>query len=116
MLKAAETHMNGLEGVSWRHPHGGLYVWLALPADIDTGFDSPLFQTAVEEGMMYVPGELCYAAPKGRRPHHEMRLSFGVQTVQGIDKGMQRLASAIRRVMTSDSTTPRPGSTTEARG
>lgn len=98
MLRAAEKHFSSLPGVSWLTPHGGLYVWMSLPESIETGFESRLFRTAVEEGMMYVPGELCYAGPMDSRPRHQMRLSFGVETPAGIDEGMRRLANAIRRV------------------
>ena len=45
---------------------------------------------------MYVPGELAYAGPVGIRPRHQMRLSFGVQSPEGIDDGMRRLATAVR--------------------
>jgi len=95
MLKAAETYFADIPGVSWHHPHGGLYVWMSLPESIATDFESPLFKKAVEEGVMYVPGQLCYAGT-GDRPNHQMRLSYGVQSPDGIDTGMQRLANAVR--------------------
>jgi 2-aminoadipate transaminase len=101
MLAAAERYFSELEGVSWHHPHGGLYVWMSLPEGIATSFESKLFQIAVREGVMYVPGQICYCESQGSRPNHQMRLSFGVQTPEGIDLGMQRLAQAVRQVQTS---------------
>lgn len=96
MLAAADTCFSDLKGVSWVHPHGGLYVWMSLPKHIETGFDSELFKQATQKhGVMYVPGELCYAGPRGERPRHQMRLSFGVQDVDGITDGMRRLADAV---------------------
>ncbi len=82
-------------------PHGGLYVWMSLPKEVPTGFDSPLFEQASKrEGVMYVPGQLCYAPDEaGAVPTHQMRLSFGVQTVEGIADGMRRLANAVRAVL-----------------
>ena len=78
------------------HPHGGLYVWMSLPNDIETGFGSELFKNATQQhGVMYVPGELCYAGPLDERPRHQMRLSFGVQDLDGISDGMKRLAAAV---------------------
>lgn len=96
MLAAADRYFQDLPGVTWVHPHGGLYVWMTLPAQIDTGFESALFRRAVQEGVMYVPGGLCYAGPIESRPQHQMRLSFGTQDPVGIDLGMRRLATAVR--------------------
>src|SRR5262249_51601099 len=80
MLAAAERHFGGIDGVGWVHPHGGLYVWMTLPAEIDTGFDSRLFRQATrEEGVMYVPGEICYAGPPELRLRSQMRLSYGTE-------------------------------------
>jgi len=100
MLSAAERHFSNIPGVSWVRPHGGLYVWMTLPESIDTGFDSRLFGQAVGvHKVMYVPGELFYAGDVTPRPNHQMRLSYGVQTPDGIDEGMHRLADAVRAVM-----------------
>ncbi|HUG93833.1 MAG TPA: PLP-dependent aminotransferase family protein [Planctomycetaceae bacterium] len=100
MLAAAERHFAGLPGVSWVQPHGGLYVWMRLPEAVNTSFDSLLFTRAVQvEKVMYVPGELFYAGPANRRHRNELRLSFGVQPVEGIAAGMERLARAVRSVL-----------------
>jgi len=75
-------------------------AFCTLAERIDTGFQSDLFQSATHtHGVMYVPGELCYGQPVGERPRHQMRLSFGVQTPEGIDDGMQRLAAAVRETL-----------------
>jgi 2-aminoadipate transaminase len=105
MLHAAEKYFSEIPGVRWVRPHGGLYVWMTLPDHVSTGFDSPLFEQAVKvEEVMYVPGELCYARdphrlPNDDRPRNQMRLSFGVQTPEGIDLGIKRLANAVREVL-----------------
>ncbi|WP_437224033.1 PLP-dependent aminotransferase family protein [Planctomicrobium sp. SH661] len=99
MLAAAQNYFGDLPGVTWHHPHGGLYVWMTLPESIATGFESDLFRAAVAEGVMYVPGEICYAEAGPSRRHNQMRLSFGVQTSAGIDQGMQRLATAVRAML-----------------
>jgi 2-aminoadipate transaminase len=97
MLAAADEHFSSLPGVTWVHPHGGLYVWMSLPPSIQTGFRSRLFEVAVkQEGVMYVPGELCYAGPVETVPRNQMRLSYGVQSPDGIREGMRRLAAAVR--------------------
>ena len=100
MLDAADRHFSGLSGVSWVHPHGGLYVWMTLPATVDTSFDGPLFDQATRiEKVMYVPGDLCFAGDPSLRPRNYLRLSFGVQTPEGIELGMQRLSNAVRAIM-----------------
>jgi len=99
MLAAAEEFFSELPGVSWHHPHGGLYVWMSLPKEIATGFNSELFRAALKQGVMYVPGEICYAASSESIPSHQMRLSYGVQTCEGIRLGMQRLSVAVHEVM-----------------
>lgn len=97
MLAAAEDYFSDLPGVSWVRPHGGLYVWMTLPESIPTGFDSALFQAATERHqVMYVPGELCYAATAEGVPGNQMRLSFGVLDADRIRLAMERLAAAVR--------------------
>jgi 2-aminoadipate transaminase len=100
MVAAAEKDFRSIPGVSWFRPIGGLYVWMSLPGHVETGFQSPLFQTAVKNhGVMYVPGELCFAPTKGGRPKNHMRLSYGVQTPEGITDGMHRLSKAVAEVL-----------------
>ena len=100
MVAAVEREFAGLPGVSWFKPQGGMYVWMRLPDHIETGFASPLFQRATQiDKVMYVPGELSYPANWPDRPRCEMRLSFGVQNVAGIEEGIRRLASAVRWVL-----------------
>ncbi|HET6326705.1 MAG TPA: PLP-dependent aminotransferase family protein [Planctomycetaceae bacterium] len=100
ILAAADKYFADLPGVSWVHPQGGLYVWMTLPEQIDTGLDSALFKRAVKiDGMMYVPGDLCYAGTPAQRRRNQMRLSFGVESPDKIEEGIRRLASAVRAVL-----------------
>ncbi|MGC3969315.1 MAG: PLP-dependent aminotransferase family protein [Pirellulales bacterium] len=98
MLKACERHMAGLPGVSWRHPAGGLYVWLMLPPGIHAGTEGPLFKAALEAGVMYVPGGFSYAGEGEPVADNTIRLSFGVQSPARIDEGIRHLATAIAAV------------------
>lgn len=100
MVAAAEQHFADIPGASWVNPDGGLYVWMSLPESIDTSFEGPLFTRATRvEEVMYVPGDLCFGGPPEERPRNHMRLSFGVLSIEGIEEGMRRLASAVRAVM-----------------
>ena len=83
--------------VRWEQPRGGLYVWAQLPASQKSGAKSKLFQTALAQDVLYVPGELCYAAdPTRRKPNHEMRLSFGNASEANIREGIARLGKVLR--------------------
>src|SRR5688572_8382335 len=69
MLRALKEHMPADDTVSWTHAHGGLYVWLALPAGFDTSRGSAMFNRCVEEGVLYVPGAYCFQ-PDERGANH----------------------------------------------
>jgi 2-aminoadipate transaminase len=97
MLEALDEHFSDLPGASWTRPSGGLYVWLTLPAGVDTGQRSPLFSRAIAEGVLYVPGDFCYPVDPTRTvPRNAIRLSFGVPTIEQIHEGIARLARALR--------------------
>ena len=98
MLEAADEFLGPLADVRWRRPTGGLYVWVELPERIETGPSGALFDAALREGVLYVPGE--YAYPQEGQPvrKNAMRLSFGVQSPEQIRLGMQKLATAIAEV------------------
>ena len=80
-------------------PSGGLYFWARLPKNISTGVKSKVFQTALKNDVLYVPGELCYADDLARRkPNHEMRLSFGSASEANIRAGIKRLGAVLREL------------------
>ena len=99
MLAAADEYLGPIGGTEWVRPGGGLYLWLRLPETIDTGLSGSLFDLAVEEGVLYVPGEHCYANRGVPVPKNMLRLSFGIQSPQSIRQGMEALARAIRQVI-----------------
>ncbi len=101
MLEALDEYLGDFlpDQTHWTHPTGGLYVWLTLPGSIDTRRSGPLFARAVELGMLYVPGDYCYPADPTRTvPTNQIRLSFGVPTVEQNREGVRLLAQAIRDV------------------
>jgi len=80
----------------YEKPHGGLYVWVELDSRVKTGLKSKLFQRALDAGVLYVPGELCYCSDPSRPiPQNGIRLSFGGPTIQQIQKGVRLLADAL---------------------
>jgi 2-aminoadipate transaminase len=84
MLKALEQHMP--KGVSWTRPAGGMFVWMELPADVDS---TELLQSALEQKVAFVPGGSFYAKGGGS---NTMRLNFSQSSPERIAEGVERLA------------------------
>lgn len=77
---------------------GGLYFWARLPKNISAGVKSKVFQTALKNDVLYVPGELCYAEDSWRRkPANEMRISFGNASEADIREGIRRLGAVLKK-------------------
>jgi len=97
-LEAADELLAPL-GVQWVRPTGGLYLWLRLPEAIDSGLGGPLFDRAIKEGVLYVPGEYCYPQEGCTIPKNMVRLSFGSPSGESIRRGIQSLARALHEVL-----------------
>jgi len=96
MKRAIEEHFP--PAVEWWEPAGGLYFWARLPRNVSTGVKSKVFQTALKDDVLYVPGELCYADdPTRRKPNHEMRISFGSASEEDIREGIARLGRVLKK-------------------
>ena len=100
-LSALDAHWGGRSDVSWFVPTGGLYVWLTLPPAVSAGPGGPLFDGALREGVLYVPGEYCFPALGEPVQENTLRLSFGVQTPEKIKEGIAALARALCQVTTT---------------
>lgn len=85
-----------LESVGWKwiEPTGGLYLWLEAPKGMDTGLDSEFCHSCIEEGVLYVPGELCFGDDV---PSNYVRLSYGVLRDDDLREAGRRFASVARR-------------------
>ena len=98
MLVAASESLGPIGGVRWRHPAGGLYVWVELPDQVDTGPAGTLFDAAIRNGVLYVPGQYCFPVEGEPVQRNTIRLSFGVQTCPRIREGVAALARALEEV------------------
>ncbi len=97
MVEALKQFMPEHESISWTHPHGGLYVWLALPAGFDTSRGSAMFQKCIDRGVLYVPGAYCFQPDeRGVIPTNHVRLSFGQVAPDQIAPGIERLAEVVK--------------------
>ncbi|HVZ16071.1 MAG TPA: PLP-dependent aminotransferase family protein, partial [Terriglobales bacterium] len=68
MLRALEEQFP--DGVTWTHPHGGLFLWITMPEGTDC---NELLQEAIRQDVAFVPGDCFYPDDEGRR---NMRLNF----------------------------------------
>lgn len=92
-MLAALTEMMPV-GVEWTKPEGGMFVWMTLPAHIDT---SEVFKIAIEtENVAFVPGHSFFADGSGR---NTMRLSFSCADEETIREGIRRLSKVIKSVL-----------------
>lgn len=86
------------DAVELVEPVGGLFLWMTLRDDIDTGLDGRLFQRSLEEKVLYVPGEICAVSSGdptacGRR---SMRLCYAYPTDEDLAEAGRRLVRAVR--------------------
>lgn len=100
MLWALNKHFGGEKTITWTRPHGGMYVWLTLPAVVDTSRESAVFKRSVDNGVLYVPGDLCFHPDQtGRVPRNSIRLSFAQVAAEKIEEAIRRLAEAVKGQM-----------------
>jgi len=77
------------KSANWTKPKGGFYVWVTLPAGIDT---KALMPKAIVAKVAYVPGTAFYADGLGS---WSMRLSYCHPTPERIREGVAALAHVI---------------------
>jgi 2-aminoadipate transaminase len=76
--------------VRWTEPHGGLFLFVTLPKNIDTDL---IFAKALEKNVAIVTGTSFYCNAAG---HNTMRLNFSFCDKKEIETGVTRLAQVIR--------------------
>lgn len=80
------------EGSTWTRPRGGFFVWATLPEGYSA---DELFEFAVEERVVFIPGSAFFADGSGSR---NLRFSFSLESPESIREGMRRLARATARL------------------
>ena len=91
MLESLEQHFP--TEATWTKPGGGFYVWVNLPAEIDT---KALMPKAIVAKVAYVPGNAFYADGLGS---WSMRLSYCHPTPERIREGVKALGGVIKQEM-----------------
>lgn len=101
LLESLEKFMP--PGVSWTRPGGGLSLMVRLPDPLSS---VDLLRRAGEEGVVFLPGRVFFAAAGGER---ELRLSFSAVAPERIGEGVRKLARVVRQMMgESQRRVPRP--------
>lgn len=96
-LEALREHMP--PEAEFRKPDGGFYIWTTLPEGIDTGGHGPVFEQALAEKVLYVPGALCFSPDRAEsKGSSTMRLSFGQINDADLVEGCRRLSNAIAAI------------------
>lgn len=80
-----------LPDVTFAAPSGGYYLWLTLPAELD---GEELTQRAGEAGVTIIAGSKFFARTDVEQPRNHVRLAFSHASIDEIDEGVHRLASA----------------------
>jgi 2-aminoadipate transaminase len=78
-------------GWKWEEPAGGLYLWLKSPNGMRTDGESPFHSSCIENGVFYVPGNLCFP---GNEDRSRIRLSFGSLNLEDIREAALRFVAA----------------------
>ena len=92
MLNALEKYMPK-EEISWSKPTGGMFLWITLPERIDT---KEIFMVAIERNVAYVIGRPFHCDNSGG---NTMRLNYSFPSIEQIEKGINQLAEAIKKVL-----------------
>jgi DNA-binding transcriptional MocR family regulator len=87
----ADALRKHIPGATFTEPDGGYFLWVDLPDDVDV---EKLFPAAMKKGVAIVKGS-DFLLDGGR---HSMRLAFSAVTVDQIEEGVRRLATAIDEV------------------
>ena len=75
--------------VTWTHPTGGFFVWLTLPAPLDSG---DLLAKAIQQRVAYVPGRGFFADNSGAS---HLRLCYSFAEPDRIREGIARLGEVV---------------------
>lgn len=91
MLAALEEYFP--DNVTWTRPEGGLFLWVTVPAGIDT---AQLLEDALAYRIAFVPGATFHANGGGE---NTMRLSFSNVNQEQIEEGIRRLGKLLHTRM-----------------
>jgi 2-aminoadipate transaminase len=87
MLNCLRKYMP--ENVRWTEPQGGLFLFVTLPANMDS---EEIFKKALVKNVAFVSGSTFFCNDSGR---NTMRINFSFSNNDEIEEGVRRLAGVI---------------------
>jgi 2-aminoadipate transaminase len=94
MLDAMSTHFP--PEVRWTHPHGGLFLWVTMPDEVDS---TAVLEDAITHKVAFVPGATFY--PVSDQQRNSFRLNFSNARPEEIQEGIARLGKVLQGVLAS---------------
>jgi 2-aminoadipate transaminase len=91
MLAALARHFP--PGVRWTRPHGGLFLWVTLPAGWDSG---ELLRESLAAKVAFIPGSAFHPGGGGA---NTLRLNFSYSSPPLIEEGVRRLGGVLWRAL-----------------
>jgi len=88
MLAALERYFP--KSATWNKPAGGMFFWVQLPDDVDTG---EILKKCIEHNVAFVPGTEFYPYGSGK---NTMRLNFTNATSLDIEQGIKRIGEVLK--------------------
>jgi 2-aminoadipate transaminase len=79
----------------WTEPHGGLFLFVTLPAGLDAGI---ILKKAIDNNVAFVDGATFFCNDSG---HNTMRINFSYSSKDEIESGVERLAKVIATEISS---------------
>lgn len=79
--------------VRWNDPQGGMFIWVTLPAGLNS---QELLQQAVAQKVAFVPGVPFFADGSGS---NTFRLSYATSSPEQIATGIERLGQVLKAAM-----------------
>ena len=80
-------------GWDWEVPEGGLLCWMKGPGEMNTNIESPLCNSCVDHGVLYVPGSICFADDA---PTNYVRLSIGSLDDERLQEAVKRFVDVVK--------------------
>lgn len=81
-----------LPNVEFSIPHGGYYIWIKFPADVD----ADALAARVADGATIIPGSKFFASAGGKEasPRNYVRLAFSHASPEEMDRGIRAISEA----------------------
>ena len=81
------------QGVTWRKPQGGMFLWGILPEDMDA---AEVLKRAIEKKVAFVPGQAFHPNGGGK---NTMRINFSYSNPDTIREGVTRLGTTLKELI-----------------